>query len=148
MNWKLFWGITNYCLSAIGHLEGPQPQSHIDRGDFETRSSNLGQQQLSLLVRVYHNYYPSGRMLQRGNCAKFALSNSPGVVRIRGARLAFNVPTSYETFIKRYFSDCSSDQGTFRIQNGSQALECSINYSTLKASIALRILATTSDSNA
>ena len=44
-----------------------------------------------------------------------------------------------------YFSDCSSDQGTYKKAKWQLGSKCPSSYSTLKASIASQILTTTGD---
>jgi hypothetical protein len=45
--------------------------------------------------------------------------------------------------MSHYFSDCSSDQGTFKKAKWQLGSKCPSTYSTLKASIASQILTTT-----
>jgi hypothetical protein len=64
------------------------------------------------------------------------------VVRIRGAKLRFNV-WNIRKVTSHYFSDCFPDQGTFKKANWQLGSKCSSSYSTLKTSIASRILTPT-----
>jgi len=47
------------------------------------------------------------------------------------------------TATSHYFSDCSSNQGTFEIASWLLGSKCPSNYSILKASLTLQILTTT-----
>ena len=61
-------------------------------------------------------------------------------------KAAFQYTISYGIYVKatsHYFSDCSSDQGTFKKAKWQLDSKCPSSHSTLKRSFASRILTTT-----